>query len=244
MKQTIICMKWGTRYSSEYVNRLWSMIKRHTSRDTRLVCYTDDTTDINSEVKCYPLPESCVPDRVKRQTWEKVCLWYSELEGIEGDVLFMDLDIVITGSIDVFFDYKPDISFCVIENWTQKGMEIGNTSIFRFRVGSHSYLADYMKTNGEDVLSKYRIEQIYISKEIKEMEFWPREWCASFKHTIMPAWPLNLFMSAQLPNNTKIVCFTGKPDPDEARDGIWKAPWYKKCYKYVRPTPWIAEHWR
>ena len=50
--------------------------------------------------------------------------------------------------------------------------------------------------------------------------------------------------AATLPASTKVVAFTGKPDPDEARDGRWEAPWYKKIYKFVRPTPWIAEHWR
>ena len=29
----------------------------------------------------------------------------------------------------------------------------------------------------------------------------------------------------------------------EARDGRWPAPWYKKIYKAVKPTPWIGEHW-
>lgn len=237
-------MKWGTRYPAEYVNRLWSMIKRNTERETRLVCYTDDPSGVDSDVDCYPLPESCVPERVKKQTWEKVSLWNSELEGIEGNVLFIDLDVVIVGNLDDFFDYKPEVTFCVIENWTQIGSGNGNTSVFRFKVGAHSYLADRMRTNGEDVLQQYRIEQTYISQEISEIAFWPQEWCSSFKHTIMPHWPLNLFMAPRMPENTRIVCFTGKPDPDEARDGIWRAPWYKRFYKYVKPTPWIAEHWQ
>jgi hypothetical protein len=47
-----------------------------------------------------------------------------------------------------------------------------------------------------------------------------------------------------LPRDAKIVAFTGRPDIDEARDG-WSDPrWYKKLYKRVRPTPWIADHWR
>ena len=28
MTQTIVCMKWGTRYPADFANRLWSMIKR------------------------------------------------------------------------------------------------------------------------------------------------------------------------------------------------------------------------
>ena len=37
MSQTVICMKWGTRYGPDYVNRLYSMVQRHTKRQTRLV---------------------------------------------------------------------------------------------------------------------------------------------------------------------------------------------------------------
>jgi hypothetical protein len=40
------------------------------------------------------------------------------------------------------------------------------------------------------------------------------------------------------------VIFTGKPDPDEARDGKWPAKWHKKFYRTLKPTPWIGEHWR
>ena len=75
--------------------------------------------------------------------------------------------------------------------------------------------------------------------------FWPREWCLSFKHSLMPPWPLNFIQAAKLPPTARIIAFTGKPDPDEARDGHWpvKGAW-KRLYKHVRPTPWIAEHWR
>jgi hypothetical protein len=61
----------------------------------------------------------------------------------------------------------------------------------------------------------------------------------------MPRWPLNFVKVAPLPKETRVVCFTGYPNPDHARDGIWPTEaWYKKLYKHVRPTPWIAEHWR
>ena len=67
-----------------------------------------------------------------------------------------------------------------------------------------------------------------------------------FQHCL-PPWPFNLFKTAKLPKNAKILIFHGHPDPDEARDGKWslegKASW-KKIYKYTRPTPWIEEYWR
>src|SRR5690606_15214354 len=124
--QTVICAKWGTRYSSHYVNCLWSMIRRNTRRATRLTCYTDDSSGICSEVVTRPLPKIALPPQVANLPWRKVAFWAPDPGGIAGDVLFLDLDIVITGLIDDFFDYEPQSTFCVIENLTQKGSGIGN----------------------------------------------------------------------------------------------------------------------
>ena len=244
MKQTVICTKWGTRYPATYVNCLWSMIQRHTARETRLVCYTDNPAGIDRAVTTFPMPELRLPQRVANLPWRKIALWKADLEGVSGNVLFLDLDLVITGSIDEFFDFAPASTFCVIENWTQAGSRIGNTSVYRFRVGAHPALYQKMQEKPEAVLQTFPNSQTYISRTISEMTFWPPSWCVSFKHTLLPPWPLNFVQATPLPPTAKIVCFTGKPDPDEARDGHWTAPWYKKVYKHVRPTPWIGEHWR
>lgn len=244
MQQLIVCMKWGERYSSDYVNYLWSMISRNTKRNTQLICYTDNPVGVVPDVKCYPLPEISLPKRIENKPWRKISLWRPELTGLSGDVLFVDLDVVITGSIDDFFDYEPNSTFCVIENWSQPGSKIGNTSVYRFRVGAHPYLFNDLVNDPDRILASFPNSQTYISRSIREMRYWPQSWCVSFKHSLLPRWPLNFFKSAPLPPNTKVVCFTGKPDPDEARDGRWPSAWYKKVYKYVRPTPWIGEHWR
>ncbi|MBR2535575.1 MAG: hypothetical protein IKE66_05825 [Hyphomicrobium sp.] len=242
--QTIVCMKWGKRYPADFANRLHSMIKRNTARPTRLVCYTDDMSGLDPAIEGRVLPPIVIPERITYKPWRKVSLWAPTLPGLEGDVLFMDLDLVVTGSLDSFFDYEPSKTFCVIENWTQMGSGIGNTSVYRFRVGAHPYLYDNLQSDADAILARFPNSQTYISKNIKEKTFWPAEWCESFKHTLMPRWPLNFFQTTPLPAATKVVAFTGKPDPDEARDGHWEAPWYKKTYKHVRPTPWIAQHWR
>lgn len=244
MTQAIVCMKWGTRYPASYVDCLWSMIRRNTSRPTRLICYTDDPLGIDPAVETHPLPPIRLPERVMWKPWRKISLWQPELPGVSGDVLFLDLDVVITGSLDPFFDYAPSESFCVIENWTQLGSKIGNTSVYRFRVGAHAYLYDRLQAEPEVVLAEHRNSQTYISRTINSKTFWPAPWCVSFKHSLMPRWPWNFVQTTLLPPETRVVCFTGKPDPDEARDGRWEAPWYKKFYKYVRPTPWIGHHWR
>lgn len=242
--QTAICIKWGKRYGADYANRLSNMIARHTTRPTRLICFTDDASGLDRRILSAPLPPIELPERARWLGWRKVSLFQDGLPHLEGDVLFLDLDVVITGGLDDFFDYRPDETFCVIENWTQIGSGIGNTSVYRFRVGAHAYLYEMLQAKPEATVAAFPNSQTYISRTVRSKTFWPAPWCESFKHTLMPRWPLNFVQAAPLPATTKVVAFTGKPDPDEARDGRWNAKWYKKIYKHVRPTPWIAEHWR
>ena len=237
-------MKWGTRYGPEYVNRLYTTIKRQTKRPTKLVCFTDDASGIDKGVQIEAIPDINLPPDLINLPWRKLTVWKSPLADLEGDVLFLDLDLVITGSLDDMFDYEPG-RYCVIENWTQLGQGNGNTSAFRFPVGKYTHIFDDFQKDPDAVLSKYRIEQLYISREIDDMVFWPRDWCVSFKHSLLPRWPLNFFVTPKLPKNTRIVAFTGKPDQDEAARGEWPVRhWLKKTYKHVRPTPWIDEHWK
>lgn len=236
-------MKWGTRYGPEFVNRMWAAVQRNTARPTRLVCLTDDVSGINDAVECHPIPDINLPADLINTPWRKLTLWRAPLADLSGDVLFLDLDLVITGSLDEMFDFEPG-RYCVIENWTQMGQGNGNTSAFRFPVGKFASIFTNFQADPDAILSRYRIEQLYISREIEDMVFWPDLWCASFKHSLMPSWPMNFFKAPVLPAETRIVAFTGKPDQDEAMRGEWPvtAPW-KKLYKHVRPTPWIAEHW-
>lgn len=242
--QTIICMKWGTRYGPEYVNRLASMVRRNVGRPTRFLCFTDDPRGISSDIETAPLPHISLPERIRWHTWRKISIWQYPLADITGDVLFLDLDLVIVGPLDPFFDFAPG-QYVAIENWTQRGQRVGNTSVFRFTAGRHTHIYEEFERDPIAVLRRWRIEQQYISDSIPDMAFWPRSWCASFKHTLLPKWPLNFIMPARLPDDTKIVAFTGTPKPHDALAGQWPVrSWREKLYKHTRPTPWIGEHWR
>jgi hypothetical protein len=237
-------MKWGERYGPEYVNRLQSMIQRNTKRDTRLTCFTDDASNIRPEVRCLDLPPINLPSDYQWKPWRKISLWQKPLADFSGDILFLDLDLIVTGDIDCFFDHDPG-KFYVIRNWPQYKERIGNTSVYRFTVGAHSYLYHNLMNEPDRIFSTYPNSQTYISREIREINFWPDEWCKNFKFSLLPKWPMRFFKTAELPPDLHVVCFTGKPDPEDAVVGKWpeKKIW-KKIYKYVRPTPWIAEHWR
>ena len=130
--QTIICMKWGTRYNYNYVNNLYNSIKKHTNKNTQMICFTDNHENINENVICKPLPKIKIPKPLSFTPWRKLSIWKYPLAELDGDILFLDLDLVVTSNLDKFFEYKPG-EYCVIENWTQLGKNIGNTSCFRFQ---------------------------------------------------------------------------------------------------------------
>ena len=241
--KTVICMKWGTRYGAEFVNRLYKGVVRNITGPLRFICFTDNSTDLLQGIEIQPLPRINLPEEYKWTPWRKLSCWQYPLADMDGDVLFLDIDLVVVGSLDDLFAYAPG-EYCVIENWTQKGRDIGNTSAYRFPAGKYDGVFEIFDADPQAVLAVHGIEQQYISKYIPNQRFWPAEWCASFKHDLVPKFPFNWWRTPNLTPQARLVAFTGRPDPDEAYAGIWHAPWYKGFYKYAKPAEWIGEHWR
>jgi hypothetical protein len=239
-------MKWGQRYGADYVNRLYRMVAKNLHGPFRFVCITDDPAGVDPAVICKPLPplNETLPDHLKNKPWLKLLVWERPLFDITGPVLFLDLDIVITGPLDDFFTYEPTCHFIAIENWTEPGKNTANTSIFRFTAGSHPEILSTFKADMWGTYLKYKIEQRYISRTIDEQKFWPTAWCRSFKEELLPPLPWRWWQAPKLPADARIVVFHGKPDPDEAMRGHWPVKkWWKKIYKTVRPTSWIGDYW-
>lgn len=250
-KYLFICMKWGQRYPADYVNRMHAMIERNIGGEAfQLVCFTEDATGVRAGVDIRPLPPfEPVPEWMRWKPWRKLSLMNGDLPAdlVGRDALFIDLDVVITGDLRPFFTFHPG-KYCVIENWTKAGQNIGNTSVFRYNIGKYPEIFTRFMANPEGARANgVTNEQEFISATLHprgEQHFWPAAWCRSFKESLLPIWPLRLWQPARLPDDCRIAVFHGKPDPDEARDGKWPAPWYQKFYKTTQPTHWIAEYWR
>lgn len=242
MTVNVICMKWGQKYGPEYANILYHMVERHLTLPHRFVCFTDDATGLDAGIEVRPLPPCNLPsDRPSTQGWRKISLYSPTLADLEGPTLFLDLDVVITGSLDPFFSYEPG-RFCVIHNWTHPERRVGNTTAFRYEIGKHAAVFEEFNANPNAITSVYRNSQTFVSDRIDKAEglvWWPEEWCKSFKKHCLPKGPLKLILPAKLPKGARLLAFTGEPNPPEAA-----TRWVYKGHHFMRPARWILNYWK
>lgn len=241
----IVTLKWGELYGAEYVNKLYNAVKDNLSLPYRFVCFTDDNTGLLPEIDSFPIPEIEVEPPLLYTGWRKLCLFKNELP-IKGKCLFLDLDMLITGSLDDFFNYNPD-TIPIIRDWVSlgrkifpKGPPVGNSSVFRFEANKVNFVHEQFLSEREWALANFKPPQSYLTHCIRPtMSFWPKEWCVSFKECLRPTFPLNYIIEAKLPPTAKIIVFHGKPNPDQAAYGFKG----KKPHHYIKSTTWVRELW-
>lgn len=239
MTDNIICMKWGTQYGPEYVNNLYAMVKRHMTRPFTFVCFTDDNNGIHEFIETRPIPEIPLGSAPIWSGWRKIASLSPEL-GLEGPTLFLDLDLIITENMDCFFDYEPG-EFCIIENWTTKGTNVGNSSVYRYEAGKHTDVFDDFCVNHEQIYKDITNEQTYLTWKVAEnhaVKWWPDEWVHSFKRHSVPKGVMRFFKTPTLPKDSKMLVFHGPPKPPEAAEGKWPPK-----NKFLKPARWIWNHW-
>lgn len=260
-------MKWGSAYGSHDVNILYGMVARNISGDFRVVCFTDDSEGIRSEVTCLPLPPlGCeIPSDVPGK-WPKVALWSKNLEGLEGIALFIDLDSVIVANIDCYFEYGDPRNVITARNWLNRLKNSAQTSVFRFPIGGHSYMLENLQADSPTVSRKYQYEQNYVTHNIRNgVKFWPEQWTRHFRVHCMGPWPMRYLRPPIIPAGAKIITFPGLPGPADAMLGrwtesseirspgahlkfIWKQlisgkPWKKHISRYLQKAEWVAKYW-
>ena len=235
----IICMKWGEKYDSSYVNKLFNMVSRNLDRNFRFICLTDDNSGFLSSIESFDLPKLNLPDGIPERGWTKLVTFSENLFDIQGQCLFLDLDLIIVNRIDEFFELEGD--FFIIKDFIRKD-STGNSSVYRFEMGKFFDVLEYFQQNFTEIQSKYRNEQEYLSDYMKNnhsLNYWPNEWCQSFKKHCVQKGFKQFFYPPLLPQEAKIIIFHGKPNPPDALKGK-SGKWYRK----VLPTDWVADHWR
>lgn len=250
----VICIKWGTSYGPEYVNRLFRMVTRNTTKRITFHCFTDNWEGLLGEIIRHPMPVLKVKPEDNKYSYKKEAgLCDDDLGGLRGRrVFYFDLDIVIVDNIDCFFEYPRDNQFVIINDWNTRGDHVGQASCYSWIVGELGFVKEYFEQHPREVTDKFfTASQEYLSKQVirkyGKLNFWPDPWCRSFRFHCLPAGPLRLLVEAKIPVGAKILVFHGSPNPHEAVRGIWsenkKIPLWKRWYKSLKPATWIEDYW-
>jgi len=242
-QRTVLCMKWGTKYGPDYVNNLYGMVRRHLRGEFRFVCLTDDSVGIRPEVTCLPIPEMPlkpekpgVPDRA----WRKLTTFAADLHGLRGTALYLDVDVVVVGSLDGFFEEPGE--FLIIKDYKRPWRVTGNSSVYRFEIGAHADVLSHFHAHEDEIRLRFRNEQAYLSDYLHKqakLGYWPARWCPSFKYHSIPNWPLNYWREPGIPHDARVVVFHGECNPPDALYGQ-----RNRRFRFIKPARWVGEHWK
>ena len=231
----ILCVKHGTKYSADYVNRLYNMVSRHCHLSFKFCCLTDDNRDINPNIQIIPLPKFL-------QGWWCKPYIFSNLP-IKGTILYLDLDVVISDNIDRLFFYSPE-NWCIIRDFTRQmrpDWQKYNSSVIRFKTGQLERLWNDYSTNWKQVQSRFFGDQDWLydasTKAGMPGTLFPDNWVRSWKWEIRHSKEFEpgrakgnrIFKTiehVEPPKECVITVFHGDPNPHNCQD------------------PWVVRNWK
>jgi len=234
---TIVCWKWTSdnykvQFSSQHVNTLAKMIKRHYKNPHRLVCITDDPKGI-TECETYPLwnDHANVPNVSGKHLpscYRRLKIFSKEMgQELKADrILSIDLDVVLVGDVSAIFD-RPD----PFVGWKVPGVhvaEVYNGSMVLFTAGLYDWIWSTFDPVKSPLLAKQAgyqgSDQGWLSYCLKAREpGWGR-------HDGVFSYPREIRHFMGLPNNSRLVIFHGQRKPWDTR--------------YSRDRHWIQKHYK
>ena len=269
----IVCVKWGTKYGLDYVKILRDSVKRNLSSfetfsegkllSYEFYCLTDDKELLANDgrgvegVKAIPLEHGWTG------WWNKLCLFSSTFKASVGQgfaslssgtpcarrVMYIDLDTVITGSLDEIVMYNGDFAILSTDGLDNEGSDFSdgyNSSVVLWNfdeidLESHVYapLKEHFKVVNHFVHRlDHWLEMTVKNADLLQLLF-PQQIleynhdCASIHDSagITPKTEVASVRSLTgLPENSRIVNFPLAPKPHEVKD---KHPWIQQHWAYT-----------
>lgn len=227
----IVCLKWGTMYGADYVNKLYGGVQRNTTLPYEFYCYTDDPTGIRPEVTIFPLSTVGLLG-----WWNKLYLFHPN-NGLSGNVLYFDLDTLIVDNIDEILQYKGN--FATLSEYalrpgfkkeTQRELASGMMAWTHETV---AYLW-YEFTRDTQSMTHFNGDQDFITRYANETDL-----LQSLYPGKIQSYKFQCYDNG-LPEKSSVVCFHGNPRPHEATTQTIHSYPAKKAF---HPRQWVIDHW-
>ena len=224
-------LKWGDKYGSEYVNRLYGSLEKHYKKPFTLTCYTDNYNMLREEVKVKDIKSLRKFDTDRVFTYEKLILMEKHEKGI-----WLDLDILIHSDITDLGEDDSDFKmiwnhwnnyYDVSLQWWGRGVSCHvNSSFCKFE--NPEWLIKFTNDNWKKIewtyksLDKYMFYQHHRNERLKYWDegIFTNYNKGTYKHQI--AGKAIIFNTSHLYNNKGLTqeAFELHEAPKEVQD-IW-----------------------
>jgi len=257
VRVAVCCIKWGTKFGPEYVNVLRRAVAEHLSMPHRFVCLTDAPEGLDPEVTATPFPDFGLPrERWRRGSWPKVALF---AEGVFADdeiVLYLDIDVMVTGALDDFIRLvieKP--GFHTLREWNPALLKLlplalrpvrgSQGSVYVWRAKMQRHIFDAFRNNVDHVLENYWSDRFFLPTIAVSPQYLPYDLCASFKRHCVWYWPLSIVLRRpKQPAWGRVLVFHGAPSPRDVMTDDPNRRWGGKRKFGYGPVPWVIDYWR
>ena len=227
----IVCLKWGTLYGPEYVNKLLAGIKRHTTVEFKFHCFTEDATNLHSDVIVHHLPFDNLEG-----WWNKLYLFSNEIDIPLGETIFyVDLDTIITSNIDELLNHQSETLTAIKDFYwglAQSANKLGS-GLMSWEHGKHTAIWEKFIIHPATAIRSVAPhgDQHWIFRCVAS----PIYWQELFPNKVVS---FKVHCTNGLPKDAAIVCYHGKPSiPASATIAgkSWKFTW--------QPQAWVHDHW-
>ena len=219
----VICIKFGRKYTCDYVIKLFRGISRNTSKELIFTCFTDNAQSLNNTIGSTPLPMSVEPLPLNTGDWHsKIGLYNQDLYDPKDQIFYFDLDTVITGNLDEIFEYSGN--FILLRDFFRKD-------------GYGSGLMSWRPPAVNHMWKNYRGrkcrhgDQGWCEEQYPGADIWQEKYpekIISYKVHIVNKGKLLNPNYTDYPGtleSSSIVCFHGKPLPHEVKTNWMKKHW-------------------
>lgn len=209
---TICTWVWGDKYGPHYVERLARGLTKHLKTPFRFRVFTPSEED----EPLTQIPGCLARLRMFDPDWQKA-------NYIDDHLVCMDLDCVITGSLDDVFNRKED--FVILQGANSSNPCKFNGSLMMLKAGRHAEVWNDFTIEALEKIPRYEYpdDQGWLWHKIPNAAGWQVGKESGVYAFHKPGWP----SGNNLPVDAKIVVFPGWRDPVKFQDKV----------------PWIKQHW-
>lgn len=230
------CLIYGDAYPWSYVEKLYSMLCRSISRPIRFHVLTESSRYVPAHMIKHSVVEwANMGTRRSRPWWYKLQLF--DPQEFSRQMLYLDLDVVITDSLDWIFALN-DRYFWTVRDfkylWRPDWQGI-NSSMMYWNPAKFDYVwLHWQSQNRALIMNQYHGDQDYISEILRSQdkrfvdEAFVKSWRWQINHgglDMKRRVPINPHAGSVVPAETKIIVFHGTPKPHELQDPVIDLYW-------------------